>query len=173
SKSYNKFYSKYNFKITYILDVALFPISGICTDFPKNFAQDICNYTKSGREKIHKKQESVSTYILKCLMENPVISRSVEYNDNRISLYVGQNGICPISKNLLEIGNMQCHHKIPIEHGGTDEYSNLIFVKNEVHKVIHATNTETIDKYLKILNLDKNTLEKLNKLRTLVGNSKI
>ncbi|MGL5314122.1 MAG: group II intron reverse transcriptase/maturase [Peptostreptococcaceae bacterium] len=173
SKSYNKFYSKYNFKITYILGVALFPISGICTDFPKNFAQDICNYTKSGREKIHKKQESISTYILKCLMENPVISRSVEYNDNRISLYVGQNGICPISKNFLEIGNMQCHHKIPIEHGGTDEYSNLIFVKNEVHKVIHATNTETIDKYLKILNLDKNTLEKLNKLRTLVGNSKI
>lgn len=173
SNSYNKFYSKYNFKVTYILGVALFPISGIVTNFPMNFSQEICNYTKLGRKKIHKRQESVSANILNYLMENPVITRSIEYNDNRISLYVGQNGVCPISKNFLEIGNMQCHHKVPIKHGGTDEYNNLTFVKDEVHKAIHATTIETIDKYLKTLNLDENALKKLNKLRNLVGNFKI
>lgn len=106
-------------------------------------------------------------------MENLVITRSIEYKDNRIFLYVGQNGICPISKIFLEIGNMQCHYKVPIKHGGTNEYNNFIFVKGEAHKVVHATNIETIDKYLKILNLDENDFKKLNKLLNLVGNFKI
>lgn len=44
-------------------------------------------------------------------MHNPIIERSVEYNDNRISLYVGQKGKCYITGKELNIGNMHCHHK--------------------------------------------------------------
>ena len=68
---------------------------------------------------------------------------------------------------------MECHHKIPKKLGGTDNYSNLIYVKTEVHILIHATKKETIDKYMKLLNLEKVSLKKLNKLRVLVGNSEI
>ena len=106
-------------------------------------------------------------------MENPIPSRSIEYNDNRISLYVGQNVICPISGEILEIGNMECHHKIPIKLGGTDEYSNLIFLKTEVHKLIHATEIETINKHLCKLMLKPKGKKQLNKLRILVGNFEI
>lgn len=173
SECYKKFYGHYNLKIAYINKIALFPISGITTKPPMNFSQDICKYTKEGREKIHNKQQSVSIHILKYIMENPIPSQSIEYNDNRISLYVGQKGICPISKEHLIIGNMECHHKTPRECGGTDEYSNLIFLKTEVHKLIHATTIETIEKYKQLLNLDKDTLKKLNKLRKLVGNFEI
>ena len=138
-----------------------------------NFTPDICNFTEKGRELIHKKQQNVSTSVLKYLMENPTPTESVEYNDNKISLYVGQKGICPITKEFLQIGNMECHHKIPKKLGGTDNYSNLIYVKTEVHILIHATKKETIDKYMKLLNLEKVSLKKLNKLRVLVGNSEI
>ncbi len=173
SDCFKKFYGKYNFKTIYIHEIALFPVAGVTTKPPMNFSQDICNYTKEGRDKIHKKQQSVSALTLKYIMENHIPTESIEYNDNRISLYVGQKGICPISKELLEIGTMECHHKIPKSNGGTDEYSNLIFIKTEVHKLIHSTNKENIDKLLQILDLEKNALRKLNKLRALVGNFEI
>ena len=173
SKCYEEKYGGYKGKVTYICNIALFPIYGIKTKPPMNFSQDICNYTKEGREKIHKNIQNVSTHILKHIMENWIPNMSIEYNDNRVSLYVGQSGICPISNEFLEIGNMECHHKTPRVYGGSDEYSNLIFLKTEVHKLIHATTTDTINKYLEILNLNKKALKKLNKLRTLVGNFEI
>lgn len=173
SKCYEKFYGNYSSKINYISGIALYPIAGITTKTIYNFSQEICNYTKEGRKIIHQKQQSVSSYMLKYLMENPIPLQSIEYNDNRISLYVSQKGICPISNELLEIGNMECHHKTPRIRGGTDEYSNLIFLKIEVHKLIHASTKNVINKYMQFLNLDNNTLKKLNKLRTLVGNFEI
>lgn len=173
SECFKKFYGRYKFKIICIQEVALFPIAGVTTKPPMSFTQETNNYTKKGREIIHKRQQSVSTHILKHIMENPIPSESMEYNDNRLSLYVAQKGICPISKELLEIGSMECHHKTPKMCGGTDEYSNLIFLKAEVHKLIHATVEDTIVKYLQMLNLDKSALKKLNKLRNLVGNFEI
>lgn len=173
SECFKKFYGKYNFKISYIEGTGLFPIAGIVTSPPMGHSQDICKYTEEGRRLIHKNQQSVSTTILKHLMSNPDPQQSVEYNDNRLSLYVGQNGICPISKEILEIDNMECHHKIPKSIGGTDEYSNLIYLKTEIHKLIHVTSEEKINKYIKYVDKNKNTLKKLNKLRILVGNSEI
>lgn len=43
-------------------------------------------------------------------MRNPIISQSVQLNDNRISLYVGQKGLCAISKVKLYTNNMEVHH---------------------------------------------------------------
>ena len=71
----------------------------------------------------------------------------------------GQNGKCGVSGEYLVIGNMECHHKKPKELGGTDEYKNLMWVKTEVHKLIHATTTETIEKYMSLLKLDKSALK--------------
>lgn len=173
TKCFEKFYGRYNYKIIYVQGVALFPIAGIKHKITKNYSQTTCDYTKEGRELIHKRQQCVSTHIIKYIMDNPVENKSIEYNDNRISLYVGQNGKCNISGKILEIGNMECHHKVPKKYGGTDEYSNLVFLRMEIHKLIHATNENVINKYLSILNLNKIALERLNKLRVLVGNFEI
>lgn len=173
SECYKKYYGGYNYKVVYIRGIALFPIAGITTIPPINFSQNTCNYTNDGRDLIHKNQKCVSIEVLKHIMENPIPSESIEYNDNRISLYVGQNGICPISREILEIKDMDCHHKIPRLEGGSDEYNNLIIIKKDIHKLIHSTQNETINKYLKILNLDKQAMEKLNKLREMVGNFEI
>ena len=60
-------------------------------------------------------------------------------------------------------------NKVPLENGGTDKYSNLTLVTEAVHLLIHATAEATIRKYLKVLQLNKKQLEKLNKLRELAG----
>lgn len=173
SKTYEKYYGKYSYKTYYVRDIALFPIAGVIHKSPMNFDQSICNYTVEGRMKVHKALESIDFNILKYLMNNPVLDEGIEFNDNRISLYVGQNGICPISNKALDIGDMEVHHKIKRENGGTDEYSNLVFVRYNIHKLIHATNKAIINKYLNLENLDEKQIEKLNVLRNKIGNYSI
>ena len=60
--------------------------------------------------------------------------------------------------------DIRCHHKVPLENGGTDEYSNPVLVTEAVHILIHATLGETIRKYLKELQLNKKQLNKLRRL---------
>ena len=103
------------------------------------------------------------------LMRNPVPYRSAAYNDNRISLYCAQFGKCAVTGKLLEIGDIHCHRKLPRYLGGTDEYKNLVIVCEDVHRLIHATNPETIRKYMNRLDLDVKQLKKLNKLRSLAN----
>jgi RNA-directed DNA polymerase len=170
SKAYEKFYGKYNFKVISISGTALFPINGIATSYAKCFSQEICNYTIQGRSKIHNNLKGVNQKILKYIMESSVPEQSTEYNDNRISLYVGQYGLCGITQEPLKIGDMEVHHKKPKSANGSDNYRNLIFVTNNVHKLIHATKQETIRKYLEITNLTEKGFKKLNKLRLMVGN---
>lgn len=122
---------------------------------------------------IHKKLANISTVILNYLLENPVGNESVEYNDNRISLYVAQNGKDAITGKPLEIGKMHCHHKLPKSKGGTDEYKNLIFILDDIHIFIHATAKETIEKYLNVLDLNAKMIGKVNKIRLLVGNEEL
>ena len=173
SKVYERVYGHYNFKVTYVHEIALFPIGGIKTKPPMNFSQDISNYTKEGRFKIHQRLKNIDTLILKYLMENPIPTESIELNDNRISLFVGQGGKCAISGEYLELEEMEVHHKIPKYLGGTDEYSNLIYIKSNIHKIIHATQIDLLQEYLSNKNLDKKTLKKVKELRILVGNFEI
>ena len=85
----------------------------------------------------------------------------------------GQNGKCGVTGEYLAIGNMECHHKKPKEQGGTDKYQNLVWLRTEVHELVHATRPETIEKYLNILNLDKKAIKKVNSLRLSAGDLEI
>lgn len=173
SEAYKKFYAGYTGKKIFIANTAIYPISYLKTSPPKCFSQEICNYTEQGRKIIHEKLKGVNQFILQYLLQNPITGYSTEYNDNRISLYVGQCGICGVSKQQLKIGEMDTHHKTPKFKGGTDVYENLIFVTTDVHRLIHATNKETIKDIRARVNLDKTAVGKINKLRALVGNCKI
>ena len=68
---------------------------------------------------------------------------------------------------------MELHHMIPKSKGGKDNYDNLVFITKTVHKLIHATKEKTINKYLKLLNLSKQSLDKVNKLRVKAENNRI
>lgn len=95
------------------------------------------------------------------------MNKTIEFADNRISLFAAQYGRCAITGIDLMPYDIRCHHKVPLENGGTDEYGNLVLVTEAVHILIHATLQETIQKYLNELRLNKKQLEKLGKLREL------
>ena len=134
---------------------------------------EICSYTESGRAKIHELQKAINPYILRQIMEHPIRGQSAELNDNRISLYVAQYGKCAICKEPLLLGEMEVHHLVAKSSGGKDNYANLVLVTGDVHKLIHATDPDTIRKYLNKLKNCKLNMNKLNKFRSLAGNCNI
>ncbi len=172
SKTYQKFYGVYKQKPKVVAGVTIFPIYGCKYKAPKGFTQEVNKYTALGRKLIHAKLGNVKS-LVRYLLKRKEFDKSVEYNDNRISLMAGQNGKCGVTGEFLTVGSMECHHKKPKELGGTDEYKNLMWVRTDVHKLIHATTLETITMYLDILRLDKKALEKVNSLRLSAENLEI
>lgn len=170
SDAYKRIYGRYNFKEVNVAKMTLYPIAGVITKPPMNFPRGLNNYTVEGRAKIHENLKGYSIKLLKQIMENPVQGASTEYNDNRISLYVGQNGKCGVTGEILKYSQMEVHHKTPREKGGTDKYENLIFVCKKVHKLVHATQEGTVKKYINLMQLNSKQIDKINKLRELVGN---
>ena len=118
--------------------------------------------------KSNKRQAEEIDEIKLKLLRQPLYKRSIEYSDNRLSLYLAQKGQCAVTgKEFTFAEEIHCHHKIPKAKGGTDDYQNLILVTATVHKLIHATKAETVKKYIQACKPD---LKKLNMLRQLVGN---
>ena len=146
----------------------LIPMGYIRTRDAQHKKKSVNRYTPEGRAEIHKNL-GINTDTMIWLMQNPVLDKTIEFADNRISLFAAQYGRCAITSVDLMPYDIRCHHKAPLENGGTDEYSNLVLVTKAVHILIHATLQETIQKHLNELQLNKKQLEKLNKLRKLAG----
>ena len=150
----------------------LIPIAYIQTRDAQHKKKSVNRYTPEGRAEIHKNL-GINTDTMLWLMQNPVLDKTIEFADNRISLFAAQYGRCAITGVDLMPYDIRCHHKIPLENGGTDEYDNLVLVTETVHIIIHATLNDTIQKHLKPLQLNKKELAKLNKLRELAGTTAI
>ena len=142
------------------------PIAYIRTRNAMHMKRGTCNYTKEGRALIHKPL-GVDLSILKALMLEDTKHFTVEYMDNRISLYAAQYGKCAVTGKHLSKNEIHCHHKTPKCYGGDDRYENLVIVHSDVHILIHAKTQETIEKYMCIVQPTKEQLKKLNKLRAL------
>ena len=152
-------------EIRFIGGNAIVPIAYVQHRVPLDKKRIINKYTPQGREEIHKSLDCVDFEILHYLMNSPCGKQSVEYNDNRIAMYVAQKGRCAVTKVKLAVNEIDCHHKTPIEYGGGDEYKNLIIVSDKVHILIHSVNSRTLKKYLALVNPDEKQLAKINKLR--------
>ena len=161
-------------QVRYLIGQPLVPIGYYKSRNPMVLEAGANQYTPEGREILAKKvSKSGDPEVLKYLMENPVKNRSIEYNDNRLSLFQAQKGRCAVTQMLLTIGDIHCHHKIPVSQGGTDEYQNLTLLKTDVHTLVHATQNDTISKLLVTYKLTTEMLNRLNKLRQQVGNDVI
>lgn len=148
-------------------DKVLVPIGYISHKKPLAKVRKVNKYTPEGREYIHKGLERIDKNILHYLMRNPVRNCSVEFNDNRLSLYCAQQGKCAVSGVFLEKDDVYCHHRTPKYLGGKDNYKNLVIISEAIHKLIHANNPDTIFKLLNGLNLNVKQIKKLNQLRKL------
>ena len=159
-------------QIRFISSKTVVPVGYIKTQTPMFKKKKVCKYTPEGREEIHKNLK-INTTVMLMLMRIKDPRRSVEYMDNRISLYAAQYGKCAVTGKELWIDEIHCHHKVPLHKGGTDKYENLVILNCNVHLLIHATNPETITAYLNLIQPDKKALEKINNLRLLAGNAGI
>lgn len=163
-----KGYENYNYTTFSIRDVPLIPVSAVKSIIVKQFAQEINDYTEEGRalnsksNLIYNIQKAVQR-----LAKTYIEKRSIQYNDNRISKFSANKGKCFVTGIDLtkEIHNYHCHHIKPIYLGGTDEYDNLAVLHKLAHILVHATKEETINKYMRLLNINEHQLKKLNKLR--------
>ena len=157
-------------QIRYIKNLPIAPISYVRTKAPICKKRSVQKYTPEGREEIHKNL-GFDTGMLRALLRQEIHERSAEYADNRLSLFCAQYGKCAITGQVIEaLGDIHCHHKLPKDKGGKDNYQNLIIVREDVHTLIHATTQPTIEKYLSFLSLDKKQLAKVNNLRIEAGN---
>ena len=162
-------------RLRYIYGAPICPIGYVQTKNPMYKKKKVCKYTAEGREEIHRnlKFDETVMMVLHILARAYLPNRSVEYMDNRVSLYAAQYGKCAVTGKVLWIDEIHCHHKKPISQGGTDEYKNLIIVHIDVHKLIHATKPETIQAYLNKIKPNKSQLERINKFRKTAGNPAI
>ena len=153
-------------QLRFLHERPMVPVGAVPQKNAQNKRKSVNKYTAKGRELIHKNL-AINAEAMLYLMRNPVKGRSIEYADNRISLYASQYGNCAVTGLPMEVHDIHCHHKVPVSKGGTDEYANLILISKAVHVIIHATSETTIRQYMKDLQLDDSKLEKLNKLRSL------
>lgn len=152
-------------QIRYLSGQIIVPLGYVRHKIPLQVSNDINKYTIEGRKAIHKNINHVDISILKQLMEKPNPKASIEYNDNLLSLYSAQKGKCRICGNNLELEDIYCHHIIPKESGGTDEYKNLVIIHADIHRLLHSVNNNEIAKILTKFNLNELQIEKLNKFR--------
>ena len=173
NETYKKFYGKYNFKPVSICKTTIYPVAGIKFKIPKLMKMVASRYTAQGRYYIHKDLTGKFKDTIKFLIDNPLKNESLQKNDNRISLYVGQKGLCYISKKPLDIMSMAIRNRIPKNRGGTDKYQNLVLVSEEISNFIDEKDLLKATKYKEMIELDKKALNRINTLRKLVGNPMI
>jgi len=170
SKVYLEKYKGYDKQKTYVNGLIIFPMSACKTKNARCLSKKVNKFTPEGRISIHKQIESVADFEFIYLTKNPVPNRSIEYNDNRISLFSAQCGMCSVLGERLEVNNFHCHHIVPVNTGGRDKYSNLVIISPDIHRLIHATKSETTHQILAKLELSKKQIAKVNKFRVQVGN---
>jgi RNA-directed DNA polymerase len=166
--TYKKLYNL-GFKTFKVANVYLFPLANVKTRNNMNFTQSLTPYTESGRERIHKQLQMDIQREISYLMKSNILTRSVEYMDNRISRYSMKMGKCEITGVFLYASNVHCHHYIPKHLGGNDKFNNLRILHKEVHKLIHQTDKKTIDILITKLGITTPMVQKINKYREKCG----
>lgn len=164
TKTYNKFY-KNNYRTWEFNGYHLYPMADIKFSVNYSFRNGMTPFTEEGRTMIYKELSTEVAYNLQKLMASKLPNRSIEYMDNRLSRYSMVRGQCEVTGWFLQHDEVHCHHFKPTSLEGGDDYNNLRIVHKLVHTLIHATTNETIDKYMKILQLNARQLKKLNSYR--------
>lgn len=155
-------------KIIMIADTPLLPINGVKHKNPLNFSQDICNFTEHGRSRIHEEIALVTKGEIRILLEYKDTTKSVEFNDNRISVFIAQQGNCYITNRRHSPTDMVCIYK-NITETNRDKYQNLVFVEIPISKAILTESVQQAKMWLMNYGLSSQQKRKLNKIRANYG----
>lgn len=160
-------------KIVTIGNQALLPITGVHHRNPMNFSQGICNYTAKGREKIHNKLQLITPADFEALSRCRDPNENIDFNDNRISAFVVQQGNCYITGNHLNVSDMKCLRKLPLEKGGTNRHGNIAFVEGKVYEALFTHKASDVRKLMEKYKLEDIQWKKFNYIRNNYNYSKV
>lgn len=170
----DKFYGDYNYPRFKSNGLLVYPIEAVRHDIRGQRRPEFTIYNESDRKRIHINLKHVSAREIEVFRKGIYKSKSVLYENNRLSKYVAQKGNCGITGERLTPHQAVCHHIKPTAQGGTDEYNNLIIINRQYHMLIHHSAPLINKEYEKIIRMFKSkALNKLNRLRMEVGNPKL
>ena len=89
-------------QMRWIGETPLVPLAYVQFKIPMRKSRKINPYTSEGRAEIHDNLR-VDVNSMLWLMRHPIPTESVRYNDNRVSLYAGQDGKCAITGKKLDV----------------------------------------------------------------------
>ena len=78
-------------------------------------------------------------------------------------------GRCEITGTFLRAEDVHCHHVIPKQLGGTDEFDNLRIIHKDIHKIIHMKDMDKIKTLISKHKMSKKTINKINQFRMKIG----
>lgn len=155
-------------QMRWIGETPLVPLAYVQFKIPMRKSRRINPYTPEGRAEIHDNLR-IDVNSMLWLMGHPIPTESVRYNDNRVSLYAGQDGKCAITGKKLDVQTCICYRKTNNCKKGNDSYQNLLFLSLQGLAIVSSEDMMSVVALVKEYSLNAKVITKVNKLRATAG----
>ena len=155
-------------QMRWIGETPLVPLAYVQFKIPMRKSRKINPYTSEGRAEIHDNLR-VDVNSMLWLMRHPISTESVRYNDNRVSLYAGQDGKCAITGKKLDVQTCICYRKTNDCKKGNDSYQNLLLLSSQGLAIVSSEDMMSVVALVKEYSLNAKVITKVNKLRATAG----
>ncbi len=155
-------------QMRWIGETPLVPLAYVQFKIPMRKSRKINPYTSEGRAEIHDNLR-VDVNSMLWLMRHPIPTESVRYNDNRVSLYAGQDGKCAITGKKLDVQTCICYRKTNDCKKGNDNYQNLLLLSLQGLAIVSSEDMMSVVALVKEYSLNAKVITKVNKLRATAG----
>ena len=155
-------------QMRWIGETPLVPLAYVQFKIPMRKSRKINPYTSEGRAEIHDNLR-VDVNSMLWLMRHPISTESVRYNDNRVSLYAGQDGKCAITGKKLDVQTCICYRKTNDCKKGNDSYQNLLLLSLQGLAIVSSEDMMSVVALVKEYSLNAKVITKVNKLRATAG----
>ena len=152
----------------WIGETPLVPLAYVQFKIPMRKSRKINPYTPKGRAEIHDNLR-IDVNSMLWLMRHPIPTESVRYNDNRVSLYAGQDGKCAITGKKLDVQTCICYRKTNDCKKGNDSYQNLLLLSLQGLAIVSSEDMMSVVASVKEYSLNAKVITKVNKLRATAG----
>ena len=155
-------------QMRWIGETPLVPLAYVQFKIPMRKSRKINPYTSEGRAEIHDNLR-VDVNSMLWLMRHPIPTESVRYNDNRVSLYAGQDGKCAITGKKLDVQTCICYRKTNDCKKSNDNYQNLLLLSLQGLAIVSSEDMMSVVALVKEYSLNAKVITKVNKLRATAG----
>ena len=155
-------------QMRWIGETPLVPLAYVQFKIPMRKSRKINPYTPEGRAEIHDNLR-IDVNSMLWLMRHPIPTESVRYNDNRVSLYAGQDGKCAITGKKLDVQTCICYRKTNDCKKGNDSYQNLLLLSLQGLAIVSSEDMMSVVALVKEYSLNAKVITKVNKLRATAG----